>query len=212
MHLSRPLRSLIPTLDGAALTVLARTESALSASQVARLAGHGSRTGLRLALDRLVGTGLVDADPSSSGRLYRLNRQHVLAPSVLAGVGARRELLSRVTEALSALEPAPEHASVFGSVARDAADEDSDIDLLLVMPDSLDLHDESWRVQVRALEDAVLRWSGNRLEPLTMTATQLRTAVDRGERVIDELSADASVLIGEPFDRLLARLAPRAAQ
>jgi DNA-binding transcriptional ArsR family regulator len=207
MHLTQPLRSLIPTLDGAALTVLARTESALSASQIARLTQHGSRTGLRLALDRLVGTGLVDADPSSSGRLYRLNRQHVLAPAVLAGASARNDLLSRLTDGLSALVPAPEHASVFGSLARDVADENSDIDLLLVMPAGLDLHDESWRAQVRALEDAVLRWTGNRLEPLVLTTSQLTAAARRGERIIDELSSDASTLVGESFESLLVRLA-----
>lgn len=207
MHLTQPLRSVIPTLEGAALTVLARTESALSASQIARLTEHGSRTGLRLALDRLVGTGLVLADPSSSGRLYRLNRQHVLAPAVLAGVSARSDLLSRLTAALTALNPAPEHASVFGSLARDAADDASDVDLLLVMPDTLDVHDENWRAQVRALEDDVLAWSGNRLEPLVLTTAQLAAAADRGERIVDELASDASTLLGERFDSLLANLA-----
>ena len=54
MDLSFPLRSLVPSLDSAVLEVLAGTESALSATQIAHLADRGTRQGQALVLDRLV--------------------------------------------------------------------------------------------------------------------------------------------------------------
>ncbi|MBU4214845.1 MAG: nucleotidyltransferase domain-containing protein [Actinobacteria bacterium] len=203
MDLTSPLRSLIPSLDAAALEVLSGTESALSATQAARLAGRGSRAGLTLVLDRLARTGLVVAEPSNTGRLYRLNRRHVLASAVLAAAAARGELLIRLREGVGALSPTPVHVSVFGSFARGEGDDDSDIDLLIVTNPSVDRHAETWRTQVRALEDDVLAWTGNRLEPLVLSADELAAAAAGGERIVNELADDAMTVLGESFHHLL---------
>ncbi|WP_217614744.1 nucleotidyltransferase domain-containing protein [Cellulomonas sp. GbtcB1] len=203
MDLSDPLRSLIPSLDSAALAVLAGTESALSASQVARLAGRGSRAGLSLVLERLSVTGLITAEPSNTGAMYRLNRSHVLAPAVESAVAARREVVSRLRAAVGALTPVPAHASLFGSFARGAGDEASDLDLLVVTPPGLDRQAESWRAQMRALEDDVLTWTGNTLEPLVLSTDELVAAAAAGEPLVEELARDALVLVGSAFDALL---------
>lgn len=195
---------MIPSLDAAALEVLARTESATSATQTARLAGRGSRAGLTLVLDRLARTGLVLAEPSNTGRLYRLNRRHVLAPAVLAAVSARAELVHRLRDRVGALSPVPVHVSVFGSFARGEGDDDSDVDLLIVTPPSVDRHAESWRAQVRALEDDVQAWTGNRLEPLVLSVDELAAAATRGERIVRELADDAVTVLGDSIERLLS--------
>ena len=73
VDLTSPLRTLAPSLESAVLEVLAGTESGLSATAIARLAPRGSRQGQYTVLTRLVDHGLVLADPSSTGALYRLN-------------------------------------------------------------------------------------------------------------------------------------------
>lgn len=72
-------------------------------------------------LDRLVEHGLVLADPTSRGYMYRLNRDHLLTPAVLAADSDRYELLARLTVPVEAVTPSRVYASVFGSVARTTA-------------------------------------------------------------------------------------------
>lgn len=201
MDVSSPLRSLVPSLDSAVLEVLAGSESGFGPTQVARLAGRGSRAGIQLVLDRLVEHGLVLAVPTTRGYMYRLNRDHLLTPMVLAAVSVRRELLSRLSAAVGELTPRPVHASVFGSFARRDGNHDSDIDLFLLV--EAGGTEAEWEHQMRDLEDRVLAWSGNRLETLTLSADGLAQAVRNGEFIIDELRADAVLLLGKPLATVL---------
>ncbi|ACZ31898.1 DNA polymerase beta domain protein region [Xylanimonas cellulosilytica DSM 15894] len=213
MDLAAPLQSLIPTLDGAALTVLAGTESALGQSQIHRLAPRGTRSGLALALDRLVEHGIVVAEPTNYGYLYRLNRDHVLAPAVLAVAAAREEFLHRLADACRGLTPAVHSAALFGSVARRESGVASDVDLLLVVPDVLDTGDEAWQEQVRGLEERVLAWSGNRLELITVTRDHLADLVESGEPIVRSWQDDALTLTGtDPRDLLVGSSRRRRAK
>jgi predicted nucleotidyltransferase len=196
MDLSHPLRSLVPSLDVAALEVLAGTESALGTSRIRELAGRGSWSGYQKVLDRLVEHGLVLSEPTNHGYSYRLNRDHLLAPAILAAVGVRRELLKRLTVAVGALDPQPEHASVFGSLARGEGSSDSDIDLFLVMPAGYDGDLEGWQSQLQALEERVLACSGNRLEVLVLDRDQLSDAAVAVEPVLASIRAEAIGLFG----------------
>ena len=117
VDLSSPLRSISPGLDSAVLKVLARTESGLSASQIARLSSRGTRAGQHPVLNRLVEHGLVSAEVANTGFLYRLNREHVLTSAVLAAVAARQTILTRLTAAVLQMRPEPVHVCVFGSFA-----------------------------------------------------------------------------------------------
>lgn len=178
------------------LTVLAGTESGLSSVQISRLAGRGTRTGQRPVLERLVAAGLVIAERANTGYLYHLNRDHVLTPAVLIAVGARSEILTRLATACDHLDPTPVHASVFGSFARQQAGPDSDIDIMLVVSDDIDTHDMAWTDQVQALQDSVLAWTGNRLEPLVFTWSRLTKVVSAEESIVGTWSTDAVTLVG----------------
>ncbi|SDB83294.1 Nucleotidyltransferase domain-containing protein [Sanguibacter gelidistatuariae] len=204
MDLTSPLRSLVPSLDSAVLEVLAGTASGLSATQIARLSRRGTRAGQHAVLNRLVEHGLVIADPANNGFLYRLNRDHLLAPAILTAVRAGEELLSRLTLACQSLSPVPIHVSVFGSHARGQATATSDIDLMLVVDDGLDVHDARWTDQVDDLEDHVLRWTGNRLETMVLSSTRLREIVQAGEPLVETWTADARTLIGPRPQGLVA--------
>ena len=204
MNLASPLRTLIPSLESAVLEVLVRTESQMSPTQIARLAPRGSRQGLTLALDRLVEHGLVVAEPANHGYGYRFNRGHVLAETVFGGIRAKTELVERLESAIATLDPQPMHVALFGSVARGDGDEGSDIDLFVLISSSVDVRDdEDWKRQLRRLEDDVLVWTGNRLEPLVLTFDDLVQAVGDEEPIVDSLLADAIGLHGPPLRELV---------
>ncbi len=210
MDLSSPLRSLVPSLDSAVLEVLCRTEAGLSAVQISRLSARGTRPGQRPVLDRLVQHGLVIADRANTGFLYRLNREHVLAPLVLVAVDIRREVFDRLRSACSRLNPRPVHASVYGSFARREGGPESDIDLMLILPSDVDTHDDLWVDQVRVLEGEVLGWTGNRLQALTFTESRFSDVIGDGEPLVQTWSADAVPLLGPEPAALVARLAAKA--
>jgi predicted nucleotidyltransferase len=203
VDLTSALRSLIPSLDSAVLEVLAGTESGLSASQIARLSARGTRAGQGVVLDRLVQHGLVLAERANTGYLFRLNRAHVLTPAVLAAVGARREILDRLTIAAAALTPAPISAALYGSFVRRQAGPDSDLNLLLVLDDALDRHADAWQSQLEELERQVLDWTGNRLGVLQLSHRQLADAVTAGQPLVRSLREEAVTLHGEDIQALL---------
>ena len=209
MDLAHPLTSLIPSLDAVALEVLAGTESALGTSRIHRLAGRGSRAGLQKVLDRLVEHGLVASEATNNGYSYRLNRHHLLAPAIRSALSVRRELLTRLTEAVTDLTPAAVHGSIFGSFARGEGRSHSDIDLFLVMPVGYDNDPSRWQRQLQQLEDHVLEWTGNRLEVLVVDRDQLTKAAAENEPVLASLRQDAIHLHGTDLDALLTTKAAR---
>jgi predicted nucleotidyltransferase len=161
-------------------------------------------------LQRLVEHGLVLAQPANQGALYRLNREHVLADCVIRAAGARGEIVRRLREAVIKLSPAPTATALFGSFARRQAGVDSDIDLLVVVPDDTDVHRSDWSDQIELLVDAVALWTGNTLTPLVLTTTAFTAADAAGEPLIDSLRDEAVPLTGdESLRQLLDRPATR---
>lgn len=204
MDLTSPLGSLVRTRDAAVLEALAGTEGALSMSGIWRLGSPGSRQGLYPVVDRLVEHGLVLAEKTDHLTTYRLNRDHLLAPSVLSAVAARRELFARLRAEMSKLEPRPVYAAIYGSVARRESRPDSDIDLCVVLPDDVDTSGDMWSDQIHKLEDRVFSWTGNRLEYLVLTVSDLERIVS--EPVIASIRTEAVSLVGTSLDDLLPAL------
>lgn len=202
MDLSSPLRSIAPTLDSTVLEVLAGTEGTMGVTQIARLGGRGTRQGLSLALDRLVEEGLVIAQPGNRGHLYRFNRDHVLADAVLSATRARLTILGRITSKAEHLSPRPLHVSVFGSFARRKAGPESDIDVLVVLPDRCELDDHVY-AQLRELGDDVFAWTGNRMEYLLFNVGGFGDAVVKGEDIVHSWVRDCITLLGYPIEHLV---------
>lgn len=150
------------------------------------------------------------AEPSNYGHVYRLNRDHVLGPAVLSALAAREEFLRRLTESTRALRPAVASAALFGSVARRESGPASDVDLLLVVQDDLDVEGPGWQDQVRALQSAVLAWSGNRLEMITVTRSHLNELVADDEAIVGSWRGEALTLAGSDLRRVVDRSATRA--
>jgi len=205
MDLVTPLATIAPGLDSAALTVLAGVDSALSATQIQRLAGRGSRYGLVLVLDRLTAHGLVTAIPAARGRLYRLNRDHVLAGAVLAAAQARAEAERRIAAAAQALTPAPLSVALYGSVARSDATPDSDLDLLIIAPGDLDPDGDPWLRQIDEFERQAQLWTGNAVQSVTVPQGQLAAMLAAGDPITVEWQRDARTIAGEDARDLIRR-------
>jgi hypothetical protein len=71
MDLNEPITSVIPTLEGRVLQVLARTELRLSGSRIASLIPRASNAGVRVALSRLVDRGLLNGRSAPPAVLVR---------------------------------------------------------------------------------------------------------------------------------------------
>ncbi|MHB1165966.1 MAG: nucleotidyltransferase domain-containing protein [Candidatus Nanopelagicales bacterium] len=198
MDLANPISSVIPGSYGDVLAVLARTDAPLSGRRVASLTrGQASRRRVDAVLAELARTGVALVQEVPPAKLYRLNREHVAAAGIVELASLRDTLLSRIRAELASWDLPPQAAWMFGSAARGDAGTDSDIDLVLLMPQLRTDEDETaWAGQVDGLRERVLAWSGNELDVLALSADELRDLHDRGERLIDELRADALVLAG----------------
>lgn len=203
MDLAKPYSSLVPTLDGAVLTVLAGTTRPLTGREVARLAGRSGHSGVLLVLNRLTEHGLVDRMEAGRALLYTLNRDHLVAPAVELLAGLRVELRGRIVQALTDWAIAPRHASMFGSAARGDGDTDSDVDLFIIRPESVSAEDEQWLAQIDRLATDIRRWTGNHAGIADVSELELLD-LDRAKRpILDELRLDAITLAGPAIDELL---------
>jgi len=205
MDVSKPFSAISSSVDVDVLVVLAGSTKPRSGRELARRTGR-SNTGVQHVLDRLVEHGLVNRGEVGRTFLYKLNRDHLLAPTVEQMAGARVELIRRLRKAIGGWEPAPVHASLFGSAARGDGDTSSDVDLLIVRPADLDPEDANWRGQLDELADSVRRWTGNNAGIAEVSENELpRLRKDRPP-IVEEVSEDAVDLAGEETRKLLRRL------
>ena len=199
MDLSDPTRAVTSALDGPVLAALAVAGRPLTVGEVAAQTARGSEIGIRRTLARLVDQGLVRATLVGRTKVHELNRDHLAAGVADLLAGLRLELWRRLRDELSAWNPPPVYAGVFGSAARGDGDERSDIDLLLVhLPLPGERHrgrtqdgllvqflrrravgavakpggpadPERWHVQVDGLRELVQRWTGNPLQVVDLS-------------------------------------------
>ena len=204
MLLQRPFEALTPTLDGSVLQVLVGADTQFTVSRVTALVGDASTAGVRKALNRLVGQGLVARRGDGVAYLYELNRNHLLAGPVLEIARARETLRGRVAEHASTWPHPPLLLALFGSAARGQMHPDSDLDVLVVADDADDA-DDHWLDDLGSLCDAMTSWTGNDTRPLVLAPDELTSGRDA---VLVEIGRDALVLFG---DAALLRHARRLA-
>jgi predicted nucleotidyltransferase len=204
MDWTDPTRAVMPTLDGAVLTVLAGVTEPLTGREVHRRARRGSAMGVYRALGRLEEQGLVVGSDAAPARLYRLNRDHVAADVAVLLRDLRTRLFDRIREELSSWPVAPVSTALFGSVARGDGNADSDVDVLLVRPDGVADDSEPWATAVFELCQQIRRWTGNDASALQADTSELIGMVARGAPIVESLTEDAIDLAGVPIRDLLS--------
>lgn len=204
VELSHPLASLLPSAEAGALAVLIGTEAPLTGRRIAELAGETTHASTLRALRRLSDQGLVHVEAAGRAHLYRLNRDHVLAAPLIEMASATTRLRHQLADRVSTWQVPALHVSLYGSVARGEATSSSDVDVLVVRPESLDpAHVGIWEDQLAALEIEVYSWTGNHLSWLDTTIKDLRRAAAAGEPIFQSWRDDAILLTGRPLNTLL---------
>ncbi len=199
MRLDRPLATVTPTLDGDILTVLARTTTTFTITQIHRILGSASAEGIRKALLRLTAQGIVLSDRVGTTNTYMLNTEHLAAQSIRELANLPATFMSRLENHLQAWPEPPLYAAVFGSAATATMTIDSDIDLFLVRqsprqeePDS----EDEWSQQVAHLAESVTAWTGNDTRIVEYTHDDLRRAAAAGEPLLHDVAAHGLTVAG----------------
>ncbi len=194
MDITHPINTLIPSLAGPVLEVLAGTTRPLSGREVTRLLSvEATDRGVQRVLDRLVEGGLVLQDSQGSALLHTLNRDHILAPVVLAAARAYRTLVEGLTDVVGDLTPRPVHAALFGSVARRQAGPDSDVDCVLVW--SNEVSDEAVAEAEDTVRSYVERSTGNRCQIVSYRADEYDSLAETSPEFWANLKADSLQLL-----------------
>lgn len=193
MDLAHPLAVVTPTVDGDVLAVLALADASFTTGQIHRLLGRFSEDGVRRALRRLTGQGIVLKTSAGNSHLYRLNRDHLAAEPVMELATIPQRLRQRIEDVLQHWDPAPVYGAVFGSAARRLMRGDSDIDVFLVRPNDADRH--VWDEQVSRLVADVSLWTGNDVRVLEYDEAEVRH-LGPDEPVLISIAADGLTVAG----------------
>jgi hypothetical protein len=206
MDLSHPIRSLVPSLDGAVIEALASTRDRMSGREVQRLAGTGSVRGVQLVLARLVDEGLVLAERHPGSILYEANRAHLAWPAIEWLVGLRRILFESICEQVGGWPAAPLHVSLVGEAARKEASAPrgghgpTEVQLVVVRPDSSADDLAWWDERVAALRDAVAGWTGHPCRVHSIDRAGIGERRAAADRELDAWVRDGRVLVGDPLE------------
>jgi predicted nucleotidyltransferase len=197
VDLSSPISSVIPSAHGPVLAALVRAGAPLSGRQIAALVGgRVSRSRVNSVLAELAASGLVLRRSHPPSVLYELNRRHVAAEHVAGLADLRTLLLTRIRDELETWAPPADAVWMFGSCARGEGSVDSDIDLLVIRPHSIDEDDGIWHSQLTRLAEDVQLWAGNACNILELSRSEMAEVVSTGQRLADELREDALPLAG----------------
>lgn len=107
---------------------------------------------------------------------YALKFNHLLVEAILKIASAKSELNDRIRKSITSWQVHPLTAILFGSAARNEMRTDSDIDLLVVMPDSA--AQDTVEALVYGLGTQVTQWTGNDVRPLVYRISETRSTHD----------------------------------
>ncbi len=155
---------------------------------------------MRRAAERLVAQGIVSRRVAGRSRLYSLNRQHLAARPIQELANLREQLIGKLRQLLAAWKPKPVAAAMFGSVARGAASELSDLDLLIVRRDDVDPDHGAWRDAIDALARDATSWTGNDARILEVSEREALSA-DAEPVVVDALRDGINLLGAQALRR-----------
>ena len=200
MDVSEP-HSIFTRVSVQILVRLDKTSKPLTGREIARLLQRSDQA-VRLTLRGLVEHGLVNMQDAGSALLYTLNHDHVAAPAVRLMATMRQEFERRLREAITAWEVKPHHASLFGSTARGDGGVESDIDIFIVRPSTVDEDDFFWADQIDVLTRNVYRWTGNRASIAEVSEGEVGRLRHEQPPVVAALRAESIPLSGPPASEL----------
>lgn len=201
MNLSNPLESLFPGGHGQVLRVLLEQPEPLSGRSIALLLGEklGKSRVLEI-LGQLVDVGIVDRDVVGSAHRYQINRDHISYPSLVKLVSPVTQLVRLIERQISSWQIPPARASLFGSTVKSTSTSKSDLDLLILRPDSISPDDEIWGDQTFRLTVRLERATGLTVQLVEYSTSEYQQLEEAGARLTNEiLNSSIEVATGSAF-------------
>lgn len=203
MDLTHPAYDVLGKNRARVLHRLALLADGASGRAIHRLSGVKALRTTQQILEDLSRIGLVDLRRIGSGNLYALNREHVLWAPIEAILATPARLEQQLTEVLeSTLADQTAATLIYGSLARNEAGPDSDIDILVVWSHKID--EEGATELLDEVAQRIRRLTGNDAQLLALTTAELHGLVARADPIIDSLRADARSLTGATIKQLLS--------
>jgi len=203
MDFVRPIEAVVPGAQGRVLAVLAETTAELNLRTIAQLAGISQAQASRL-LPELVALGIIERREVPPSSLFRLVPEHVASRAILALARSSDAALVEMGRLAAALAQPPASVIVFVSFARREADVDSDIDVVVVRPTSVDEDDDLWSASLEAWRTEVRRLTGNPVEILEVSEHDAATKLAGRGQVWVDIRRDGRVVHGLGTDELKA--------
>lgn len=209
MDFGHPVEALIPDAQGRVLATLAQTTQELNLRTLAELSGVSIAHAARI-VPRLVELGVVERREVPPAVLVRLVREHLAARAILALADLRHAFLEELRESAGCLDPPPSSVILFGSFARGDDDAESDVDVVVVRPFSVDDDDPAWSDAMAAWEAHVTRIAGNAVNRIEVRADEVPKRVKSRQTLWRAIRDEGVTLSGTPLLDLAA--ATRAAR
>lgn len=198
MDLSNPASVALSRGTSAVISALAGTTQPLGIRDVGRLAGISANRAHQV-IRSLAAHGVVRMESFGSRQMCSLNRSHLATQPLVDLAELRRRLFEFLASEVASWDPAPMHASVFGSAARGDGGTDSDIDILVVI-------EKKRAVPVSESERRIHAATGNWPAWLDISGEELATSVRANEPIIEEWRRDNVHLYGERLASLLKKV------
>jgi predicted nucleotidyltransferase len=184
------------------LAVLAETTAELNLSTLARLAGVSVAQASRV-MPSLVDLGLVERREVPPSSQFRLVRENVAAQAIIDLARSRDDALTRIGAAADALPVSPISIIVFGSFARGEADEQSDVDVIVVRPDDVSEDDDVWATAIERWRNEARAITGNRVEVLEVSHDEVQIRLASRSTLWSDVVRDGIAVHGLTIDELL---------
>lgn len=201
MDFTRPVRAVIPGVQGRILEVLAETTAELNLRTIARLS-HVSPAQASRVLPLLVDLGIIERREAPPSALFRFVSENVAARAVTALTRTRQTALDELGTTASALTPTPASVIVFGSFARGEADADSDLDVVIVRASEIDEDDLAWRSATEHWRDNARRLTGNRVQVIEVGELDTARLLRSRKPLWLDVQRDGYVVWGLPLAEL----------
>ena len=150
---------------------------------------------------------IIGAKKKGNSILYKLREENYFVKKLLATLfekekGIYRDVISSIKKKLLINRSSILSIAIFGSVAINGETPRSDMDLLIVVQNSLDKN------RMNSLADKLIvemaKTFGIALSPYILTKTEMRNRYSRKQKLILSILKNNRLVYGEPIERILA--------
>jgi len=204
MNFTQPLNHILGQLSKIKiLRFMIHAGLPMNGREIAKSAGL-SHVRCHAILKELSEQGIVTLRKIGRSTVYELQPDHIVVKHWLKPLfREEKQLKNRLARTITShLSVKPVSVILFGSIARKEDSAGSDIDMLVIMPDKVNL--TKCKRELSGAEEAVTHLYGNHLSPLLIKHNLFITKLKRGDRFLKEVLSDGQQIYGKTISELLS--------